>query len=453
MPETLSDPLALSSEFSQALDPQPWLIAQAQQPYRAALVIGNADYEEDPLANPINDAMAIYEKLRGLGFDVPPPLINGTKEQMVTALREFRGRLRPGGVGVFYYAGHGVQVGGENYLVPLGTSLNYEEEVEFDAIALSRVLRTMEGADTEINILFMDACRDNPFYRKWRSTRGSGVRGLTKVDPARGTLIAHATEPGNVAEDGSGRNSPFTTSLLQHIETPGLSIESLFKRVATDVIQATNDRQSPWLEGFVIGEFSFNPEVPDQTSPTPIALQPTPEIVPTPEPIRELDQIPLDSDRGVDYTQLRDLLAEGKWKEADLETLQVMLQAADRVSEGWLDTESIESFSCTDLRTIDQLWSTASGGRFGFGVQAEIFTSDAVGGSPGQGYDVEIWRKLADQVGWHVNQNYLSYDELTFSLDAVRGHLPALAVFWWGGLGEWAGTSSLVEMSVSCSRS
>jgi hypothetical protein len=134
----------------------------------------------------------------------------------------------------------------------------------------------------------------------------------------------------------------------------------------------------------------------------------------------------LSSEKNVDYTRLRDLLADGKWEEADEETLAVMLKAAGR-EEDWLDTESIEKFPCTDLRTIDRLWVKYSDGRFGFSVQKRIWES--VGGKPGE-YDEEIYRKLANRVGWRVKEEWLNYSDLTFFLNAPQGHLPVCCCNW-----------------------
>lgn len=234
------------------------LLAQQQQA-KVALVIGNAAYEDDPLANPVNDATAIHQTLDELGFEVLPLVTNADKREMLEAIDNFYKRLEQGAVGVFYYAGHGVQVDGINYLVPLDATLEREAHAEFDAIPLNRVIREMDSAGTSFNILIVDACRDNPFYRQWRRTRGSNTRGLSVNHPPRGTLIAYATQPNDVAEDGYGNDhSPFTQALLNHLHTPNLNIRAMLDRVASDVFAATNELQFPWTEGGLIGDFSFN---------------------------------------------------------------------------------------------------------------------------------------------------------------------------------------------------
>jgi hypothetical protein len=240
------------------LIPETLRLAQSQQS-RVALVIGNAAYEDDLLNNPVNDATAIYETLDGLGFDVLPPLLNANKEQIVDALRDFQDRLEPGGVGVFYYAGHGVQVNGKNYLVPIAADLERQAEAEFEAVDLDRVIRMMNDAETQFNVLLIDACRDNPFYRKWPPTRGSNIQGLAEIRPPWGTIISYSTGSNQVAEDGEGRNSPYTTSLLKHLASPSLHILHMLSLVADDVVAETQGKQFPSFEGSMGGDFSFNP--------------------------------------------------------------------------------------------------------------------------------------------------------------------------------------------------
>ena len=161
------------------------LIAQKQP--RIALVIGNADYEESPLPNPVNDARDMAKVLRELGFEVTL-LTDKNYEAMENAIDNFRGQLRQGGVGLFYYAGHGVQVKGRNYLIPVGESLDYEENTPYRTVSLNEIVDLMEGAETQVNIIIIDACRNNPFYRRWY--RSTSLNGLTAVNPPKGTIIA-----------------------------------------------------------------------------------------------------------------------------------------------------------------------------------------------------------------------------------------------------------------------
>ncbi|MGH9939188.1 MAG: caspase family protein, partial [Blastocatellia bacterium] len=172
---------------------------------RVALVIGNGAYQDAPLLNPVNDASDMAAALKKVGFDVIAGQ-NRTQGAMLRDIDEFGRRLKRGGVGLFYFAGHGMQVRGENYLIPVGVKIQKELDVEVEAIKLSRVLNEMEEAHNRLNILILDACRNNPFARSFRS----GANGLGQVAAPAGTLIAYATNPGSTASDGPGRNGLYT---------------------------------------------------------------------------------------------------------------------------------------------------------------------------------------------------------------------------------------------------
>jgi len=219
---------------------------------RIALVIGNAAYQTAPLRNPVNDATDMATALRQLGFEVTL-LRDADLRVMDEALDAFNLQLRQGGVGLFYYAGHGVQVNGENYLIPLGSRIDKETDVKYEAVPVGRVLDNAADAGNDMNIIILDACRDNPFARNWRSRQ----RGLAVVQAARGALIAYATAPGSVAFDGSERNGTYTKHLLQQMRTPGLSIEQMFKQVREGVVKETGGRQIPWESSSLIGSFIF----------------------------------------------------------------------------------------------------------------------------------------------------------------------------------------------------
>src|SRR6266568_7302341 len=193
---------------------------------RVALVIGNGAYANSPLRNPVNDARAMARTLKGLGFDVIARE-NVAEKEMRRAIFEFGDKLKGGGVGVFFFAGHGIQLAGRNYLVPIGAEIASERDVELEAVDVARVLARMDDANNRLNIVILDACRDNPFGRSFRGTS----RGLAAIDAPTGTLIAYATAPGKLARDGTGANSLYTTALLRAIEVPGLRIEDVFKRV------------------------------------------------------------------------------------------------------------------------------------------------------------------------------------------------------------------------------
>jgi len=219
---------------------------------RLALVIGNGAYKSAPLKNPVNDASDMASTLRNLGFDVMH-INNADRRRMEDTIREFGRRLRHGGVGLFYYAGHGMQVDGRNYLIPVDAKVESESDVKFEAVDAGRVLGKMEDAENELNIVILDACRDNPFARSFRSSS----LGLARMDAPKGSLIAYATAPGYVAADGTGRNGIYTKYLLKHITAPGLTLEQVLKRVRVEVINETRDKQVPWESSSLTGEFYF----------------------------------------------------------------------------------------------------------------------------------------------------------------------------------------------------
>jgi hypothetical protein len=220
---------------------------------RVALVIGNAAYEAGPLLNPVNDARAITRALRDLGFEVTHKE-NADKATMENAIADFGGMTRgKSGVALFYYAGHGLQVDGRNYLVPVNARLSRENEVPLRTIGLDLVMLQLESGSGRTNVVILDACRNNPFARGFRSSSG----GLALMDAPSGTLIAYATAPGSVADDGPGSNGVYTEELLRVMRTAGLQIEEVFKRVRAAVQQRTQDRQRPWEASSLVGNFYF----------------------------------------------------------------------------------------------------------------------------------------------------------------------------------------------------
>jgi tetratricopeptide (TPR) repeat protein len=224
---------------------------------RVALVIGNSDYQfANKLPNPVNDAADIAATLKRLKFDVVEGK-NLDRRGMDDAIRQFGRKLEGADLAVFFYAGHGLQVGGKNYLVPIDAKLERPADLALDAVEVSTVLYQME-AERRVNLIFLDACRDNPLARSLArslGTRSTSVgQGLASIQSAVGTMIAYATQPNNVALDGDGRNSPFTTALLKHITAPGLDIGLIMRRVRADVIQATRDKQVPWDDSSLVGD-------------------------------------------------------------------------------------------------------------------------------------------------------------------------------------------------------
>lgn len=227
-------------------------VATAASGKRLALIIGNANYREAPLKNPINDARALAAKLRQLGFEVMLGE-NLQQREMTRLITSFGEKLAGKSVGMFYYAGHGMQVKGRNYLLPVDAQITSEASARSESIDLEQVLEHLSNSGTPFNLVILDACRNNPFERRFRGSSG----GLAQVDAPKGTLIAFATAPGKVALDGEGRNSTYTTALLKNLAEPGISVESMFKRVRGEVAQVTNDQQIPWESSSLTGDFYF----------------------------------------------------------------------------------------------------------------------------------------------------------------------------------------------------
>ena len=223
---------------------------------KQALVIGNAEYvHTSPLRNPVNDAKAIGNTLSELGFKVTT-LLNAKQRSMEEAVRKFGKDLREeNGMGLFYYAGHGMQIDGENYLLPVDTNPSTEIDIRYDAVPVGKVLGQLDSAGNDINVVILDACRNNPFARSFRSSN----RGLAQVVAPTGSFISYATAPGKVAADGEEDNGLFTSKLLKHMVTPGLKLEEVFKRVRVDVQSQSNNRQVPWDVSSLTGDFFFTP--------------------------------------------------------------------------------------------------------------------------------------------------------------------------------------------------
>ncbi|MGA3209409.1 MAG: caspase family protein [Syntrophales bacterium] len=233
------------------LSSTPFLHAATEQ--RTALVIGNSAYSSGPLKNPVNDATDMAATLKKLGFTVTLKR-NAKLQEMDEAIEELGNKLKRGGVGLFYYAGHGVQVNGINYLIPIGPKINKEADVKYHAVDANRILDEMATANNGLNIVILDACRDNPFARSFRNAS----RGLAIVSSApSGTFISYSTSPGNVARDGEGRNSPYTAALMKFIQEPGLTISDVFINVRTKLKKETG--QVPWELSSLEGQFYFVP--------------------------------------------------------------------------------------------------------------------------------------------------------------------------------------------------
>lgn len=473
----LKQPQALANEFN--IQPYPVLLTQNDRgiqqirpeqteseirPRRVALLIGNSNYKVSPLRNPSNDAKDMGQVLEDLNFDRVILVLNANLQEMESAVREFYTELNQGSVGVFYYAGHGIQSQGENYLIPVDAEIELETDLRYKALPLGHVLNRIDDASNDVSIVILDACRNNPFSRSWRS----GTSGLATVDAPKGVFIAYATAPGSVAGDGEGRNGTFTQALLKYIRTPGLTVEELFKDVRVEVQAVTGERQIPWDSSSLTGDFSFSPEpispgiastsppvvnpvvapsVPPSTPiesstsssrpsdrfsspdpsniPDPSNLPVTPPVSPSsaisrPTPPR-VDQTPIDSSLSVleanptqdlasMYARLEAFARAGEWRKADEQNYWLLSQLAEQGSRGNQDYRSmsldeVRNISCVELQNIDRIWTEQSQGNFGYSVQLRQIRS--AGETPQSVYDsvwmtedYKAWNKLSIAVGW-----------------------------------------------------
>jgi caspase domain-containing protein len=235
---------------------------------RVALIIGNSAYDNPNLrlANPANDALAMQRALQSAGFETIVRL-NAKRVDFYRAVDEFTSRIGrdPHAVGLFYYAGHGVQADGANYLIPVDADIQAEADLEANAFDANRILRAMRTAQNEMNIVILDACRNNPLPK----TRGMG-RGLARMDAPSGTFIAYAAAPGQTAQDGAtGTNGVFTGELIKAIAEPGVPLEQMFKRVIAGVKADTHGSQEPWSEASIQGDFFFHRGIATTASASP----------------------------------------------------------------------------------------------------------------------------------------------------------------------------------------
>ena len=243
---------------------------------RVALVLGNSAYQNvPPLSNPVNDAALMAQTFKDAGFDVVDFRQNLPALETRRALRDFADKANGADIAVIYYAGHGLEVDGENYLIPVDARLERDNDVYDEAFSLDRVLVSVETVK-KLRLVILDACRDNPFAQNMKksvATRSIG-RGLARVEPANSnTLIAYSAKAGSTAQDGAGRNSPFTIALSRHLTTPGLDVRRAFGFVRDDVLKTTNNRQEPYVYGSLGGDDV--PLVPGQAAaPAPVAAAP-----------------------------------------------------------------------------------------------------------------------------------------------------------------------------------
>ena len=235
---------------------------------RVALVIGNNEYKGalPKLNNPINDSRAMKDILQSRGFQVIY-LENASKKSMKKTIKRFSQKIKNGGVGVFYFSGHGIEVDGNNYLIPIDAEINEKSDAEFEAVPLKEIVNKMQNANNRLNIIILDACRNNPF------SRGVGDGGLSKIEP-RGLFVSYSTEAGKTASDGKfGENGLFTKYLIKYIQEDGLNLTEVFKKTRGAVYKASNKRQFPAIYDQTIdGDFYFT--LPKDNKEKPIKIQP-----------------------------------------------------------------------------------------------------------------------------------------------------------------------------------
>lgn len=241
----------------------------AQEQKRVALVIGNAAYQgASALRNPVNDAKAMSNALNGLGFEVIE-VTDATQKEMLRAVTAFGGKLNAETAALFFYAGHGLQVRGKNYIVPVDAQIETEAAVASESVGVDTVLEQLNVS--KVSIIILDACRNNPFERSFRKMGGGG---LAQMEAPKGSFIAYATAPGKTANDGNGKNGLFTQELLKQINEPGLDLEKVFKRVRASVAEKSGDAQMPWDSSSMTGEFYFKPGTQQASlAPVPVPSQ------------------------------------------------------------------------------------------------------------------------------------------------------------------------------------
>lgn len=343
---------------------------------RVALVVGNTAYSNAPkLGNPINDANDMTAALKSAGFDVIQA-IDADKSKFDSALRGFAEKLGSADVALFYYAGHGLQVGAQNYLVPIDAKLERERDLEFEAVKLDFVLRQMEiDREGKTTIVILDACRDNPLARNLARTMGTRSanigRGLAAANAGLGTFISYSTQPGNVALDGDGRNSPFAKALAKHVGVKGRNLQATMIAVRKDVVAATQGKQVPWDHSAMTGDFYFMPgdAAPASGSVSAPAAGSSADVAALQERLRKLEDdaktrasTPAASGSGATPAQMADMmkLAELRARAANLDDLVKGLQTKlfeSRRKEGQASSQSERSERLQESMKIQMEWT------------------------------------------------------------------------------------------------
>ena len=250
-------------------------VMPVQSAQRVALVIGNAHYQHAPgLANPLNDARDIHDAFERLGFSVTL-VTNSDSNSLRRTLRDFKRAASASSIAVIFYAGHGIEIDNRNFLVPVDAKLASDEDVEYETVPLELVSGAVKGA-SELRLVILDACRDNPFIASMRhtgATRSIG-RGLARIEPSGETLVAYAAKGGTVALDGEGRNSPFTKALLAHVEQPGLEVGLMFRQIRDAVLADTGGRQEPFVYGSLSAKGAYLTSQPELQETVSVSVPP-----------------------------------------------------------------------------------------------------------------------------------------------------------------------------------
>ncbi len=301
---------------------------------RVALVIGNGKYTRfAPLVNTLNDAQDIAKLLKEKNFDVIY-IVDGDLQSMEKGVKEFATKLQKGGVGFFYYAGHGLQINDSNYLIPINSTISNAIDVKYKSLPVNYVIDMMESAKNRLNIIVLDACRNDPFKR--------GGGGLAQINNARGMYIAFATGPGQVASDGDERNGLFTKHLLRTINEPNMSLDAVFNQTRQGVFGESNGEQTPWTTTSVIGDFYFNLVQENNTTPATVE---TPKNAPSNNDTvaREIEKSkslsPQELDALFALPKIQDFLQKSL-KAQEGHDLYGVLEYYDRKVEPYFDTPS-----------------------------------------------------------------------------------------------------------------
>ncbi|MDQ7834648.1 MAG: caspase family protein [Humidesulfovibrio sp.] len=357
-------------------------VAAPQPERRVALVIGNGAYKAGPLKNPVNDARDMAAALRELGFEVILRE-NAGLAQMEQAVDQFWTSLKKGGTGLFFFAGHGMQVKGVNYLVPVDANLQIEQDVKVRCLDVNLVLGRMENAGNPLNLVILDACRNNPFARAWRNAG----QGLAKMDAPMGTLIAYATAPDSVAADGAGKNGVYTQHLLRTMRTPGLKVEDVLKQTRIGVIRDTDKRQIPWESSSLTGDFYFRPGAGGQAvPPQQLAL-----AVPPKEALPTVDQSQAWQDDLANSLAGRYAIAWGHKETPSPMVIEFSVKDGQLVGTAGGATEHTRLVSITNIQLQGRVLIFQCDFRVGVGLLGGLF-----GGTPlTTNYTGELGRELS----------------------------------------------------------